>query len=132
MSVILCEVFCMLAGKILWHWWATTKPTTSYSISKYFTILCYAQYIISGAIFWLLKNYDLCCATGYDPRTNWIVNVLFTWLWCVYTAEPKAVVIFYSFKFFFVLLSWFVPLITWIFITFCFALRWSATVLNIF
>ena len=45
MSAILYEVFCMLAGKILWHWWATTKPTTSYSISKYFTImLCTIYY----------------------------------------------------------------------------------------
>ena len=101
MSVILYKVFCMLAGKILWHWWATTKPTTSYSISKYFTIMLCTIYYKWGYSLTIKKNYDLCCATGYDPWTNWIVNVLFTWLWCVYTAGPKAVVIFYSFKFFF-------------------------------
>ena len=129
-SVILYKVFCMLAGKILWHWWATTKRTTSYSISKYFTIMLCTIYYKWGYSLSIKKI--MTCVVQQDMTHEQ------TELWMCFLLDydvftqlgQKQLLSSIRLNVFFVLLSWFVPLITWIFITFCFALKWSATVLN--
>ena len=130
MSAILYEVFCMLAGKILWHWWATTKPTTSYSISKYFTIMLCMIYYKWG--YSLTFKKIMTCVVHQDmthERTELWMCFLLDYDVFVQLSQNQLLSSI-CLNFFFVLLSWFVPLITWIFITFCFALKWSATVLN--